>query len=160
MASPLVGRSPAARSAHLALIFLGGAAVLLGAVEMVLVVAEPVAPVWQLVLFLLVAWTYLAAGIVAWWRRPSNRMGAIMVAGCFALLVAGLANTNVPGLIAVGTVGATVILALLVHLLHAFPSGRLHGTASRSRSWPGTACRWFCKRRCTCSPWRHRRTTC
>jgi signal transduction histidine kinase len=111
--------------------FLGGAAVLVGAVEMVLVVAEPVAPVWQLVLFLLVAWTYLAAGIVAWWRRPSNRMGAIMVAGCFALLVAGLANMNGPGLIAVGTVGATVILALLVHLLHAFPSGRLHGAASR-----------------------------
>lgn len=111
--------------------FLGGAAVLVGAVEMVLVVVEPVAPVWQLVLFLLVAWTYLAAGIVAWWRRPSNRMGAIMVAGCFALLVAGLANTSVPGLVAVGLVGATVILAVLIHLLHAFPSGRLHDAASR-----------------------------
>ena len=121
--------------------FLGGAAVLVGAVEMVLVVVEPVAPVWQLVLFLLVAWTYLAAGIVAWSRRPGNRMGAIMVAGCFALLVAGLANTSVPGLVAVGLVGATVILAVLIHLLHAFRQVGCTAPHRDSRSWPDTASR-------------------
>jgi hypothetical protein len=32
------------------------------------------------------AWSFLVAGLVAWRRRPGNRLGPLMVATCFALL--------------------------------------------------------------------------
>ena len=32
------------------------------------------------------AWSFLVAGLVAWMRRPKNRLGPLMVATCFALL--------------------------------------------------------------------------
>ena len=35
----------------------------------------------------LLAWAFLAAGLVAWSRRPGNRLGPLMVASCFALLL-------------------------------------------------------------------------
>lgn len=42
-----------------------------------------------------------------------------------------LGNTGVPALTAVGSVTATLVLAVTVHLLLAFPSGRLPDRASR-----------------------------
>lgn len=73
---------------------------------------------------------YLAAGLVAWYRRPSNRMGPLIALAGLGVYLAGLGNTQVPVLVAVGTVTATLVLASTVHLLHAFPSGRLRGRAS------------------------------
>ncbi|MCA1656228.1 MAG: histidine kinase [Actinobacteria bacterium] len=75
---------------------------------------------------------YAAAGLWAWWRRPANRLGALLVSGGAATLATSLAQTNVPALIAVGTVTATVPLAVIVHLLHACPGGRLRGRASKA----------------------------
>ncbi|MDR9372925.1 sensor histidine kinase, partial [Conexibacter sp. JD483] len=91
---------------------------------------QPDAP-WQLALFIVAAWTWFAAGVVAARRRPGNRMGAIMVVGAFVWLGAGLANAPLAALSAVGLVVQLLPLALVVHLLHAFPSGRLRGGASR-----------------------------
>ena len=75
---------------------------------------------------------YAAAGLWAWWRRPANRLGALLVCGGAATLATSLAQTDVPALIAVGTVTATVPLAVIVHLLHACPGGRLRGRASKA----------------------------
>ncbi|WP_051215528.1 sensor histidine kinase [Granulicoccus phenolivorans] len=83
-----------------------------------------------LVLYPIVCLTYLGAGIVAWYRRPGNRLGAVILFGGFAMWLSGLQDTDIPVLVAVGSVGATLILAVLVHLLHAFPSGRLPGPVS------------------------------
>lgn len=124
-------RSGTSRSLHLALVELGAVGLVLGVVELRLVTTAGYAPVWLLTLFVAVGWCYGAAGLVAWWRRPSNRMGALLVAGAGAWLVATLANTRDPVLAAAGAVGATVPLAVIVHLLHAFPGGRLHGRGSR-----------------------------
>lgn len=52
--------------------------------------------------------------------------------GGFALLVPNLANSHDAVLMALGTVVATVPYALVVHLLHAFPSGRLPTAGSAS----------------------------
>src|SRR5690606_14716500 len=68
----------------------------------------------------------------AWRRRPSNRTGAIMVAGSTSWFLVALANTTVPSLAVLGTVLATTPLACLVWLLHAFPSGRLRSASSRA----------------------------
>lgn len=108
---------------------LGGLA--LGGVEMALVVAGPQEPVWVLIAFIVLAWAYLAAGVIAWWRRPGNRLGTVMVLGAAAWLAADLYNTDDRVLIAVGAVTATVPLAVAVHLLHAFPAGHLEGSAAR-----------------------------
>ncbi len=105
----------------------------LGLVELALLLSgPPIAPRWVLALFPAGAGIYLAAGVVAWVRRPSNGLGPIMVAGAAAWVAAGLVNTSVPALIATGQIVATVPLAIVVHLLHAFPSGRLSGRTSRA----------------------------
>lgn len=105
-------------------------AVVLAGIEIALTDAGPPIP-WQLALSLpACALVFVSAGVVAWLRRPSNYIGALLCAGGYACLAAGLGATPQSALIAVGEITATVALALLVHLLHAFPSGRLRGTAS------------------------------
>lgn len=103
---------------------------LLAAVEAALLLSPAGAP-WPLVLFPVAALTWFVAGAVAVQRRPANRMGAIMLAGSLVWFVAGLANAPYPVLAAAGLVVAALPLALVAHLLHAFPSGRLRGTVSR-----------------------------
>ncbi|MPV35738.1 sensor histidine kinase [Georgenia subflava] len=120
----------AARSTHRALVLLVAAVALAAALELALGLGPAELP-WETSLFVLVAGIYLGAGILAWWWRPSNQLGAIMVVGCLSVLNAGLALTALPVLVAAGTVGATVILAVMVHLLHAFPSGRIRSRVSR-----------------------------
>jgi signal transduction histidine kinase len=109
----------------------GAAFAVLCAVETVLLFDQPGAP-WVLALFPAAAGVWFAAGAVATARRPGNRMGPIMLAGGLTWLVAGLANAPQPALAAVGVVVAVAPLAIVAHLLHAFPSGRLRGTASRA----------------------------
>jgi signal transduction histidine kinase len=101
-------------------------------VEVVLMVEGPAGPLWAILLFPTYGLLYVAAGLFAWTRRPSNRMGALIVAGGFVWITAGLPNAGLPALIAVGLILATVPLAIVVHLLHAFPSGHLRGRASRA----------------------------
>jgi len=120
------------RPLQLALTHLGISFGLLAAVVIVLLVVSPNEPTWVLILFVVVAASYAVAGLVAWGRRPSNRMGMLMTAGGFAWLLAALVNTAITPLVAAGTVIATVPVAVIVHLLHAFPSGRLRGRTSKA----------------------------
>jgi signal transduction histidine kinase len=144
-AGPSPGRAPehrrtASRTLVVALAQLAVAVVALGLVQIALVLSLPAgAPYWALCCFAIGAWIYLAAGIVAWLRRPTNRLGAIMVAAGLAWLAAGFANAPPPALIAGGLILATLPLAMGFHLLHAFPSGRLHGTTSRLTVMAGYA---------------------
>ena len=84
------------RPLRLALIQLGVTALLLGTILIVLVAAASPYLLWAFVLNVLVAWVYLAAGITAWWRRPSNRIGAVMVLGAGSWFLADLVNTPDP----------------------------------------------------------------
>ncbi len=127
------------RAVHLAVLGLVTAAALLGFVEIVLIVAGPVEPTWVVVLFPALGGIYLTAGAVAWLRRPSNQMGALLVAGGISWLAAALANTEYSSLIAVGLITATVPLAVIVHMLLAFPSGRFRDRASRLITLAGYA---------------------
>ena len=104
---------------------------LLAGIEVVLMVDSGYEPLWVLLLFPGFGLLYVFTGLFAWARRPSNEMGALIVAGGFVWIAAGFVNTTVEGLVAVGLVFSTVPLAVIVHLLHAFPSGRLRGTASK-----------------------------
>ena len=117
--------SLAASSLGLALLLLGGAAALAGAMQIGIFIHSGVGPWWAVVCYPVCGLVYVAAGLVAWWLRSSNRLGAIMVFGGLSWLAASLINAGDTVLTAAGTVLATVPLAVVVQLLLAFPSGRL-----------------------------------
>lgn len=127
----LGGLSRVRRTLGLALAQLSLFAALVGLIVVVLVVEGPIQPSWALVLFPLVGAIWFSVGVVAWWRRPSNRIGGLLTLGGFMWLAVGLGNSGSPPLTAVGLVLATVPFAVVVHLVLAFPSGRLQGAVSR-----------------------------
>lgn len=122
-------RSPLVRSFRRSLLALAAAGVLLAVVLAALMPwNEPGATV--LVLLPIVFLVYVGTGLVAWGRRPSNAMGALIVGAGGAMYLGNLLNTDVRALETIGAVCSTLLLAAAVHLLHAFPSGRLRGRAS------------------------------
>jgi signal transduction histidine kinase len=120
------------RTLNLALLQLGVAAAALTGIEIGLFVHAPTGPLWVLVLFSSVGLGYVLAGLWAWSRRPSNRIGALLCLGGFMLLLAALQNTTVPGLIAVGLILGEAPIAVILHILLAFPSGRLEQPLPRA----------------------------
>jgi signal transduction histidine kinase len=77
------------------------------------------------------AWGFVAVGSFAWLRRPDNRTGALMTVLGVSVGVSGLGLFDVPALWAIGAMADTVTISLLVHLLLAFPSGRLERRGER-----------------------------
>jgi signal transduction histidine kinase len=124
---PGVSRTSGGRTLRAALIWLGLATALVVTIEVALFLHEGVQPMWALYLFVGVGAEYVLAGLLAWMRRPSNRTGMLLVAAGLAFLVAALSNTDVPGLLAIGLILAVAPLAVILHLLLAFPGGRCHG---------------------------------
>jgi hypothetical protein len=81
---------------------------------------------------------FIGTGVFAWWRRPDNRFGALMVAVGFTYCLSGLIVTTEPWPFIAGLALIAVPYAILFHILLAFPSGRL-GTR-RSSASPRTRC--------------------
>lgn len=119
------------RPLRLALIQVGVTSALLGVILVVLVSAASPSLLWAFVLNVLVGWLYVAAGLLAWSRRPGNLFGFLIVGAGLSILVAGMQPTGFPVLTAISAVTATLPLSVLVHVLHAYPSGRLSSRASR-----------------------------
>jgi len=71
------------------------------------------------------------AGMIARHRRPHNRIGPLMLLAGFSMWATSLTAAPVPVLVAIGTAVATLPLALTLHLVLAFPSGRLRGRLAR-----------------------------
>jgi signal transduction histidine kinase len=125
-----VSARPGSRGAlRPSLYLLGATALLLAGVELVLLLATPGVPLLSMWLFTGAGVVYVGAGLIALARRPSNRIGSVMVAGGLSLFAADLGALENPVLAAVGTVVASVPLAVVVHLVLAFPSGRLQPSA-------------------------------
>ncbi|MBB4660563.1 sensor histidine kinase [Conexibacter arvalis] len=125
------GRRSAAPAGAVKLVVaeLAGVGVLLGIIEIALGATAVHDPWWTIVLWPAAAWIYLLAGIAAWRRRPYNRIGPLLIAAGFVLLASGLVGDE-PAIEAIALIVATLPYALVVHLLHAFPSGRLQGRLS------------------------------
>jgi signal transduction histidine kinase len=114
-----------------ALGLIGAVAILFAGVEVALLIEAGFEPAWFLGAFPLGGLIYVGTGLFAWARRPNNRMGPIIVAAGFVWFAAGLGETAVPALVAVGMIVATIPLAFVEYLLLAFPSGRLRTRAER-----------------------------
>jgi signal transduction histidine kinase/PAS domain-containing protein len=76
-------------------------------------------------LVLVTGWSFIAAGLIARVRRPLNRTGLLLIAVGFWLLAGSLSAANQSLLWTIGLAIGPVTAAFLVHLLLAYPSGRL-----------------------------------
>jgi signal transduction histidine kinase len=74
---------------------------------------------------------FTGVGLFAWYRRPDNRIGALMVATGFAWYAVVAGNTEPPLLWTLGQLLSNLFIATAIHLLLAFPSGRLQTTVDR-----------------------------
>ena len=75
---------------------------------------------------------FTVTGLVAWHRRPHNATGRLMLATALALWAAALQDDEIDVLRTVGLLLDSLPLAVLLHLLLAFPSGRIGDGPSRN----------------------------
>ncbi|HEV2874440.1 MAG TPA: histidine kinase [Thermoleophilaceae bacterium] len=80
---------------------------------------------------LVVGWSFIGVGLFAWRRRPDNRVGMLMAGTGFAWLAAGAGLSDLPLPFTIGQVIGPLYFAVVIHLLLAFPSGRLQGRFER-----------------------------
>lgn len=79
-----------------------------------------------------VGWSYLAAGLVAWARRPANRMGRLLVLTGLALLARQLRYSEEALLFTPFFIVGDVGYALVAYSALAYPSGRVTDRAERA----------------------------
>ncbi len=80
---------------------------------------------------LLLGWSFIGTGLYAWDRRPENGTGALMVAVGFAWFLSTLVTANAEVVFTIGLFLNNLFFATLLHLLLAFPSGKLETRSHR-----------------------------
>jgi signal transduction histidine kinase len=109
-----------------ALIGLAIAGFALGLVALTLVTtSDRDTPATWLVLALTLGWGFEGAGIYAWWRRPDNRVGPLMTLVGFAWFLGSLTYANAALPFTIGTLLDNLWVGALIHMLVAFPTGRV-----------------------------------
>jgi signal transduction histidine kinase len=68
---------------------------------------------------------WIGTGLYAWWRRPANRFGALMTFTGFAWLVNAFTAADDPAVFTFAVLLSSLYVAVFVHLLLAYPGGRL-----------------------------------
>jgi signal transduction histidine kinase len=71
------------------------------------------------------AWSFLLAGLIAWSRRPQNRLGPLMIATCFALLARQFRYSHDALEFTVFFLVGELGYALYAHVALAYPTGRV-----------------------------------
>jgi signal transduction histidine kinase len=74
---------------------------------------------------LFLGWSWIGVGLYAWWRRPDNRFGVLMTAVGFAYFLSVLSAADASWLFTIGVLLSSVYLAVFVHMLLAYPDGRI-----------------------------------
>jgi len=69
--------------------------------------------------------SFVLAGVVAWWRRPESRFGVLMVLAGAAWFLSTLSSANLAVPYTLGLVFDLVPAVAFLHVVLAFPSGRL-----------------------------------
>jgi len=93
---------------------------------------EPLTTPLRAMSTVIAAWSFLAAGLVAWLRRPGNRLGPLMVATCFALLARQFRYSHDPLAFTVFFLIGELGYVLYTHVALAYPSGRVTDRLERA----------------------------
>lgn len=112
-------------------LFLAAALLALAGLSVSLLARGPLRDVPVAYFFPAVGALYVVTGTIAWRRRPHNGLGGLLTAGGAAIIVAFFSNSGLPELVAIGTVIAPLFLGVLIHLIHACPTGSVVGRADR-----------------------------
>jgi hypothetical protein len=88
-------------------------------------------PWWEAVPSVAIAWTFLAAGLIARWRRPASGVGLLLLLVAFALLLRKLQYSGNPALFTGGFAIGGLYAALFAHVVLAYPTGRIRDTLER-----------------------------
>jgi signal transduction histidine kinase len=89
-------------------------------------------PGLQIALLDWIVLSYVFSGLVAWWRRPDNRFGPLMIAGGFLTLLSCLSSANAELPLTIGQAVDLLPFAVFLHVFLAFPGGRLRGRPERA----------------------------
>jgi signal transduction histidine kinase len=119
------------RSGRIAILLAG---LVVGAGVTLVLVPDEVLPsnVLGLLLGLVIGWSFMGAGVVAWARRPGNRTGPLMVLVGFLWFIGRLYWASQPLLHEIGEWTFSLPIAVFAHLLLAFPSGKLESPGARA----------------------------
>jgi signal transduction histidine kinase len=79
-----------------------------------------------------VAWSFLIAGLVAWSRRPANRLGLLLTAAGLVLLLRQFRYSDDALVFTVFFAISELAYALVAHSVLAYPSGEVTGRAERA----------------------------
>lgn len=74
---------------------------------------------------------YIAAGLIAWWRRPESRLGVLMVALGLAVGITCLTFVQETVPWSIGILTDILVAAAFIHVTLAYPSGRLRSRAEQ-----------------------------
>lgn len=106
----------------------------------VLASTHPAGPKYALASFgLLIALTFIGSGVAARARRPDNRTGLLMIGVGFAWYFSALSQANSPAIFTFGSIVGALSFGFLIHLVVAFPSGRLETKGARVIALSGYA---------------------
>jgi len=75
----------------------------------------------------LVGWSFIGSGLLAWRARPGNHLGAVLIFTGFAWFASVLPDAHNPVLFTAGEVVQLFYYVGFVYLILSFPSGRLRG---------------------------------
>jgi signal transduction histidine kinase len=89
------------------------------------------AKAWTLVLAVPTGLAFIASGLIARTRRPENRVGLLLVAAGFGSFAAALRAADEAGVYSLGHAMQWLYFGFLVHVVLAFPSGRLSDGVDR-----------------------------
>ncbi|MBD0330247.1 MAG: sensor histidine kinase [Thermoleophilia bacterium] len=113
-------------------LFLAVGGVALGIVAYRVQVEDIASPGNRALATVAVGWAFLLAGLVAWSRRPANRLGALMLVTAFALLLRQLRYSDDPLVFTTFFALGDVAYALVGHCVLAYPTGRVTDRAERA----------------------------
>jgi signal transduction histidine kinase len=74
---------------------------------------------------LLITWSFVGTGLYAWWRRPSNRFGALMSAVGFTFLLGALTASDDSVVFTAGVIVSGLYFVVFAHMVVGYPEGRL-----------------------------------
>ena len=112
-------------SLHRALLGLAVAGLACGVAGITLVATtdQSTDPTPVVVLALSMGWGFIGTGLYAWWRRPENRMGALMVLLGFTWFLGALSESDSAWIFSLGAALGNVWIGAFALMLVAFPTG-------------------------------------